>query len=205
EESLNAQKLAANQATIDNIRLWDWSPLMSTYSQMQEIRTYYKFHDVDIDRYWLGSTYQSVMLSARELNSARLPPNAQTWINRHVLFTHGNGVVMSSVTRKTGEGLPVFYLENIPPVSNGGPALKEPRIYFGEETDDYVLVKTSTPEFDYPSGTANVYAAYTGTGGVRVGGLLRRLVFSWYFEDLNILLTGYITPESRIVFRRLIQ
>jgi uncharacterized membrane protein (UPF0182 family) len=141
EQSLTAQALDANRATIDNIRLWDWQPLMDTYSQMQEIRTYYRFHDVDIDRYWLNGAYQSVMLSARELQGALLPANAQTWVNRHVLFTHGNGLVMSPVTRKTGEGLPIFYLQNIPPEAAGGPPVTQPRIYFGEETNDYVIVK----------------------------------------------------------------
>src|SRR6266702_7047611 len=145
------------------------------------------------------------MLSARELKSALLPANAQTWVSRHVLFTHGNGVIMSSVTRKSGEGLPVFQLQNIPPVATGGPEVREPRIYYGEETEGYVIVKGSTPEFDYPSGKDNVYAAYAGTGGVPVGGLARRLLFAWYFEDLNILLSGYITPDSRVMFRRAIQ
>ncbi|HML14895.1 MAG TPA: UPF0182 family protein, partial [Xanthobacteraceae bacterium] len=205
EQSLTAQVIAANRATIDNIRLWDWQPLMDTYSQMQEIRTYYRFHDVDIDRYWLGGTYQAVMLSARELVGALLPANAQTWVNRHVLFTHGNGVVMSPVTRKTGEGLPIFYLQNIPPEATGGPPVTQPRIYFGEETNDYVIVKGTTPEFDYPNGADNAYATYQGSGGVRVGGLLRRLLFAWYFEDLNILISGYIGSESRILFRRMIQ
>jgi hypothetical protein len=205
EQSLTAQVLDANRATIDNIRLWDWQPLMDTYGQMQEIRTYYRFHDVDIDRYWLNGTYQAVMLSARELQPALLPSNAQTWVNRHLLFTHGNGVVMSPVTRKTGEGLPIFYLQNIPPVATGGPPVTQPRIYFGEETNDYVIVKGSTPEFDYPNGADNVYAAYTGSGGVAVGGLPRRLLFAWYFEDLNILISSYVAGDSRIVFRRAIQ
>ena len=162
EQSLTAKTLEANQATIDNIRLWDWQPLMDTYSQMQEIRTYYKFHDLDIDRYWLDGTYQAVMLSARELKSSLLPPNAQTWVNRHLLFTHGNGVVMSPVTRKSPEGLPLFYLRDIPPVATGGPEIHEPRIYYGEETDNYVIVKGSTPEFDYPKGKDNIYATYHG-------------------------------------------
>lgn len=205
EQSLTAQVLDANRATIDNIRLWDWQPLMDTYSQMQEIRTYYRFHDVDIDRYWLNGTYQSVMLSARELLGTLLPANAQTWVNRHVLFTHGNGLVMSPVTRKTGEGLPIFYLQNIPPEATGGPPVTQPRIYFGEETSDYVIVKGSTPEFDYPNGADNVYAAYEGSGGVPVGGLARRALFAWYFEDLNLLVSGYIAGESRIMFRRAIQ
>jgi uncharacterized protein len=205
EQSLNAQALDANRATIDNIRLWDWQPLMDTYGQIQEIRTYYRFHDVDIDRYWLGGAYQAVMLSARELQGALLPANAQTWVNRHVLFTHGNGVVMSPVTRKTGEGLPILYLQNIPPEATGGPAVTEPRIYFGEETNDYVIVKGSTPEFDYPNGADNVYAAYQGSGGIPVGGLARRALFAWFFEDLNLLISSYISGESRIVFRRSIQ
>jgi len=205
EQSLSAAALDANRATIDNIRLWDWQPLMDTYSQMQEIRTYYRFHDVDIDRYWLSGTYQAVMLSARELQGALLPANAQTWVNRHVLFTHGNGVVMSPVTRKTGEGLPIFYLQNIPPEATGGPPVTDPRIYFGEETNDYVIVKGSTPEFDYPNGADNVYAAYQGSGGVPVGSLARKALFAWYFEDLNLLISSYVARDSRIVFRRLIQ
>ena len=131
EQDLTSETLQANKATIDNIRLWDWQPLIDTYAQLQEIRTYYKFHDVDVDRYWLDAAYQSVMLSARELKSSLLPPNAQTWVNRHVLFTHGNGVVMSPVTRKSAEGLPVFYLRDIPPVATGGPEIREPRIYYG--------------------------------------------------------------------------
>ena len=178
---------------------------MDTYAQLQEIRTYYKFHDVDVDRYELDGSYQQVMLSARELESALLPPNAQTWVNLHVLFTHGNGVVMSPVTRKSTEGLPIFYLQDIPPVATGGPAVREPRIYFGQATDSYVIVKASTPEFDYPNGKDNVYAAYDGTAGVGVGGIARRTLFAWYFDDPNILLSRYITSESRIVFRRNIQ
>src|SRR6266487_456997 len=205
EQNLTVETLESNQATIGNIRLWDWQPLMDTYAQLQEIRTYYRFHDVDVDRYWLDGVYQQVMLSARELKSALLPANAQTWVNRHVLFTHGNGVIMSPVTRKSGEGLPIFYLQNIPPAATGGPPIEEPRIYYGEETDTYVIVKGSTPEFDYPNGKDNVYATYEGTGGVAVGGIARRVLFAWYFEDLNILISDYITDASRIMFRRTIQ
>jgi uncharacterized membrane protein (UPF0182 family) len=205
EQDLTSETLEANKATIDNIRLWDWQPLIDTYAQLQEIRTYYKFHDVDVDRYWLGGAYQSVMLSARELKSSLLPPNAQTWVNRHVLFTHGNGVVMSPVTRKSTEGLPLFYLRDIPPVATGGPEIREPRIYYGEETDTYVIVKGSTPEFDYPKGKDNIYAAYDGTGGIRVAGIARRILFAWYFNDLNLLFSNYITGDSRIMIRRNIQ
>ena len=202
EQELTFQSLQDNRATIDNIRLWDWQPLMHTYAQLQEIRTYYKFHNVDVDRYELDGSYQQVMLSARELEPALLPPNAQTWVNLHVLFTHGNGVVMSPVTRRTAEGLPIFYLQDIPPVASGGPAVREPRIYFGQGADSYVIVKGSTPEFDYPKGTQNVYANYDGADGVAVGGMARRTLFAWYFDDPNILLSQYITDESRILFRR---
>jgi uncharacterized membrane protein (UPF0182 family) len=202
EQGLTFQSLQANRATIDNIRLWDWQPLMDTYAQLQEIRTYYKFHAVDVDRYELGGSYQQVMLSARELEPALLPANAQTWVNLHVLFTHGNGVVMSPVTRKSAEGLPIFYLQDIPPVASGGPAVREPRIYYGEMTDSYVIVKGSTPEFDYPKGKDNVYATYDGAGGVAIGDAARRTLFAWYFDDPNILLSSYIADGSRILFRR---
>jgi uncharacterized protein len=202
EQELTFRALQDNRATIDNIRLWDWQPLMNTYAQLQEIRTYYKFHNVDVDRYELDGAYRQVMLSARELEPALLPPNAQTWVNLHVLFTHGNGVVMSPVTRRSAEGLPILYLRDIPPVASGGPAVRESRIYFGQRADSYVIVKGSTPEFDYPKGTLNVYAHYDGVDGVAVGGMARRTLFAWYFDDPNILLSQYITVESRILFRR---
>ena len=205
EQDLTFKTLETNKATVDNIRLWDWQPLMDAYVQLQEIRTYYKFHDVDVDRYWLDGAYQSVMLSARELKSSLLPPNAQTWVNSRVLFTHGNGVVMSPVTRKTADGLPVLYLRDIPPASTGGPEIREPRIYYGEETDSYVIVKGSTPEFDYPKGKDNVYAAYDGAGGVPIGGFVRKNLFAWHFSDINLLLSSYITGDSRIMIRRNIQ
>jgi hypothetical protein len=205
EQTLTAAMLDADRPTIDNIRLWEWQPLMDTYSQLQEIRTYYRFHDVDIDRYWLNDSYQAVMLSARELKSSLLPANAQTWVNRHLIFTHGNGVVMSPVTRKSSEGLPLFYLQDIPPVATGGPAIREPRIYYGEETDDYVIVKSDTPEFDYPKGKDNVYASYDGSGGIPIGGILRKTLFAWYLNDANLLLSSYITQDSRIMIRRAVQ
>lgn len=202
EQGLTFQSLQDNRATIDNIRLWDWQPLIETYAQLQEIRTYYKFLDVDVDRYDLGGAYQQVMLSARELDSARLPPNAQTWVNLHLLFTHGDGVVMSPVTRKSPEGLPILYLRDIPPVASGGPALSEPRIYFGQAAYSYVIVRGSIPEFDYPKGQENVYTAYQGADGVAVSGMALRTLFAWYFNDPNILLTSYITSGSRLLFRR---
>ncbi|WGD56829.1 UPF0182 family protein [Bradyrhizobium sp. CB1650] len=205
EQNLSLGTLEANKATIDNIRLWDWQPLADTYAQLQEIRTYYKMRDLDVDRYWFGDTYQSVLISARELNSALLPPNAQTWVNRHILFTHGNGAVMSPVTQKSGEGLPLLYLHDIPPIAHGGPDIREPRIYYGQQTEDYVIVKGTVPEFDYPKGKNNVYASYDGSGGVPLSGMVRRLIFAQYFNDVNLLLSDYISDDSRIMIRRNIQ
>lgn len=205
EEGLSFASLEANRPTIDNIRLWDWRPLQDTYAQLQEIRTYYKFLDMDVDRYWLGDSYQQVLLSARELEPSLLAANAQTWVNLHVLFTHGNGVVMSPVTRKNPEGLPIFYLRDIPPVAAGGPAISEPRLYFGQGHERYAIVKGSTPEFDYPKGKDNVYASYDGADGVPIGDPSWRSLFSWYYADPSILFSGYITDESRILFHRNIQ
>ncbi|MGY8664614.1 UPF0182 family protein [Bradyrhizobium sp. UFLA05-109] len=205
DQTLTFSTLEANKATIENIRLWDWQPLADTYAQLQEIRTYYKLRNLDVDRYWLGGTYQSVILSARELNSELLPPNAQTWVNRHILFTHGNGAVMSPVTQKSSEGLPLLYLHDVPPVAQGGPDIREPRIYYGQQTEDYVIVKATVPEFDYPKGKNNVYASYDGVGGVPLSSIVRRLIFAHHFNDVNLFLSDYIGDGSRIMIRRNIQ
>jgi uncharacterized protein len=205
EQDLTLQSLQDNRGTIDNIRLWDWRPLMDTYAQLQEIRTYYKFVDVDVDRYQLDGSYHQVTLAARELAPSLLSANAQTWVNLHLLFTHGNGVVMSPVTRKSAEGLPDFYLKDIPPVASGGPEITEPRIYFGQSAGGYVIVRGSTPEFDYPKGKDNVYANYDGVDGIAIGGTAWRTLFAWYFDDVNILLSRYVTSESRIMLHRNIQ
>ena len=202
EQDLTFQSLKDNSGTIDNIRLWDWQPLMDTYAQLQEIRTYYRFLDVDVDRYHLGDSYQQVTLAARELDPSLLSANAQTWVNLHLLFTHGNGVVMSPVTQKSAEGLPIFYLKDIPPIATGGPPITEPRIYFGQGSPGYVIVKTGTPEFDYPKGKDNVYARYDGADGIPIGGIGWRALFAWQMDDLNILLSDYITSESRILLHR---
>ncbi|MFM0207781.1 UPF0182 family protein [Paraburkholderia sediminicola] len=205
EQDLNLTSLEVNRATVDNIRLWDVQPLLDTYAQLQEIRTYYKFLSVDIDRYRLDAGYRQVMLSARELEPSMLPPNAQTWVNLHLLFTHGNGVVMSPVTEKSTEGLPSFYLQDIPPVAHGGPAIREPRLYFGEGGEGYVIVKGSVSEFDYPKGKDNVYTKYSGSDGIAIGSTARRSLFAWQFDDPNILLTDYVTSTSRILLHRNIQ
>ena len=205
EQGLTFRSLRNDSATVDNIRLWDWRPLLAAYAQLQEIRTYYRFLDVDVDRYQLDNSYQQVMLSARELIPSLLPANAQTWVNQHLLFTHGVGAVMSPVTRKSAEGLPIFYLKDIPPVTDGGPPITQPRIYFGQGAAGYVVVKGATPEFDYPKGQDNAYTTYDGADGVPIGGTAWRSLFAWYFNDVNILLSGYIAGESRILLHRDIQ
>jgi uncharacterized protein len=205
EQNLTLRSLDADRGTIDNVRLWDARPLMDTYAQLQEIRTYYRFYRVNVDRYELGSSYQQVMLSAREIEPSLLPQSAQTWVNLHLLFTHGNGVVMSPVTQKTAEGLPILYESDVPPVASGGPAVRQPRIYFGEGSLPYVIVKTAMPEFDYPKGSNNAYTTYQGSDGVALGSLARRSLFAWYFGDPNILLSSYLTPGSRILFHRDVQ
>ncbi|AJG19909.1 UPF0182 family protein [Cupriavidus basilensis] len=205
EQNLDLAALQANRPTIDNIRLWDLQPLRDTYAQLQEIRTYYKFLATDIDRYRFDARYQQVMLSARELEPSLLPANAQTWVNLHLLFTHGDGVVMSPVTEKSAEGLPTLYLKDIPPVSRGGPPIGEPRLYFGEGGKGYVIVNGNAPEFDYPKGDENVYATYHGRDGVAIGSMALQALFAWQFDDPNILVTSYITPASRILLHRNIQ
>ena len=200
--TLTRVSLEEDAPTVNNIRLWDPRPLLATYRQLQEIRLYYDFQDVDIDRYWINGKYTEVMLSPRELNISLLPDNAQTWVNRHLKFTHGSGLTMSPVNAKDSEGLPVFYIKNIPAESDVGFKIPQPAIYFGQEPDSYAIVKAATPEFDYPLGADNVYSYYKGAGGVPVSGLLRRLLFSYFYRDINLLMTSNIVDGSRIMIRR---
>ncbi|TMA59152.1 MAG: UPF0182 family protein [Deltaproteobacteria bacterium] len=203
--ALTPEVVAANSATIQNIRWWDPRPLLETYRQLQEIRLYYDFHDVDVDRYTLNGTYQQVLLSGRELNQSRLSPEAQTWINQHFKFTHGYGLAMSPVNRFDEEGLPLFYLKDIPPLSPMALRIDRPELYFGEQADTYVVVEGGTTEFDYPKGQENMYTTYHGRDGVSLGNMWRRALFAWYFGDVKLLISGNVTASSRMLFRRLIQ
>jgi uncharacterized membrane protein (UPF0182 family) len=198
--------LAANQATIKNIRLWDYRPLLRTYGQLQEIRSYYAFNDVDVDRYQLDDDYRQVTLAAREIAHDELAPTAQTWVNRHLVYTHGSGLALSPVNEVIEEGLPNLWVRDIPPQS-GYPALAitRPEIYYGELTDDYVIAKTEEQELDYPSGELNVYTTYQGQGGVVLNSFLKRLAFALRLGDSQILLSGAITPESRLLWHRQVQ
>ncbi len=204
--TLTLPKVMANTGTIQNIRLWDHRPLYQTYSQIQEIRLYYNFYDIDVERYRLDGRYREVELSVRELSVDQLPETAQTWVNRHLVYTHGYGVVLSPVNEFTPEGQPRLLIRNIPPETDYPElGLRRPEVYFGEQTDNYIIVKTTTQEFDYPAGDENRFTTYEGQDGVPIGSFIRRLAFALRFGDLPILVSEYITPESRLLFRRTVQ
>lgn len=196
---LTLAQVMADQATLRNIRLWDPRLLLQTYRQLQEIRAYYAFHDVDVGRYRVDGMERQVMLAAREL-APELPGRSDTWVNRHLQFTHGYGLAMNLVTPQGPEGTPDLLVKDLPPVTAPGLSVTQPAIYYGETTATYRIVNTEVPELDYARGDENVYTRYEGTGGVPIGSLGRRLLFSWALSDFNILLTDYITGDSRIQF-----
>lgn len=197
---LTAADLQKNGATIKNIRLWDESPLLKTYSQLQQIRTYYRFKNIDNDRYTIDGEYRQVMLSARELSYDDLP--SKSWINEKLVFTHGNGITMGPVSRISKEGLPEFIIKDIPPVSSSNVKVTTPEIYFGELTGDYVIANTKIPEFNYPTSEGNVYSSYKGTGGVLLDSLAKRVAFASAFHTAKIFLSSDIKDDSRILYNR---
>jgi uncharacterized membrane protein (UPF0182 family) len=203
DAGLSIDDIRANAATIQNVRLWDRAPLLQTFGQLQEIRTYYDFVSVDDDRYVIDGRYRQVLLSPRELNSESLPK--RTFINQHLTFTHGLGLTLGPVSEVTSEGLPVLYIKNLPPVSTVSLKVTRPQLYFGELTNEHVFVNTHQPEFDYPSGNEDVYSRYAGTGGVRVGGFIKRGLLAMRFGALNILFSGDILSESRVLYNREIE
>ena len=201
DEALDARALERNGATIRNIRLWDYRPLLRTFAQLQEIRTYYKFVDVDNDRYNVNGEYRQLMLSPRELSYQHL--QSRIWINEHLTYTHGYGVVVGPVNRVTAEGLPEFLVKDIPPQSsNGFPKITRPQIYYGEASNEYVLVKTKSQELDYPSGDQNIYTSYSGLGGIQLSSFFRKVVFALRFGEIKILLSNDLTEQSRIMMYR---
>ncbi|MGH7572416.1 MAG: UPF0182 family protein [Gemmatimonadota bacterium] len=204
-----AEGALSEDATLQNIRLWDWRPLLDTYRQLQKLRLYYEFEDADVDRYTLNGNPRQVMLAAREMDVEELAANVQTWQNQHLIFTHGYGLVMSPVNEVTREGLPVFYLSDIPPETpdslEGQLEVLRPEIYYGERTTNYVLAATRGQEFDYPQGDQNIYTSYAGDGGMPVDALWRRALFGWYLGSLKLLLTDGIIPESRLLLFRQIR
>jgi uncharacterized membrane protein (UPF0182 family) len=197
--------LEANETTVENIRLWDYRPLLRTYGQLQEIRSYYAFADVDVDRYTVDDRYRQVTLAAREIAHDELSDTAKTWINRHLIYTHGSGVVLSPVNEVGDEGLPRLWVRDIPPESSYPElALTRPEIYYGELTTDYVIARTKEQELDYPSGQLNVYTTYEGSGGVVLDSSLKRLAYALRLGDSQILLSSSITPQSQLLWRRTI-
>ena len=203
-EDLTPEVIARNQGTIQNIRLWDSRPLLQTYQQTQAIRLYYEFYNVDTDRYHLADGYHQVMLATREL-SAELPAKARTWVNENLQFTHGEGVVMNFVSKITPGGFPEFLIKNVPPESSKDLNITQPAIYYGESMPGSRIVATGVKEFDYPKGNQNVYASYEGEGGIPLDSFGKRLLFAWTQADINILLTSYLKPESRIQIWRDVQ
>lgn len=200
---LDAADLLDNDETLRNIRLWDYRPLQQTYTQLQALRPYYYFNEVDIDRYEIDGEQRQVMLAARELNKANLP--SPSWVNRTLEFTHGYGIVMNPVDEFTPEGQPEFFIRDLPPISTVPIEVTRPEIYYGELTNDAVFVGSGREEFDYPSGNENVYSTYEGTGGVLLDNRLKRLAFAIRFSDVNVMLSEEITTQTRVQFHREIQ
>ena len=204
EPSIAANDLATNRESIENIRLWDWRALQDTLRQIQAIRIYYDFPDVDVDRYLVGGNVRQMMVAPREINDAKLPASSRNWINERLIYTHGYGVTMNSANGFTPEGLPQFVVSNMPVESKAAEIkVTRPQIYFGELTDRFVYVKTNQKEFDYPQGDTNSYTTYEGTGGIRIGNRFRRMLIAWGVGDLSKLpFSDDVTSESRVLINR---
>lgn len=200
EATLTPEDIERNAATFDNVPLWNNQPLLDTFGQIQEIRTYYDFVSVDNDRYVIDGEYRQIMLSAREMNSSALPSG--TWINERLTFTHGYGLTLGPVNEVTNVGLPVLFIKDLPLTSTVDLQVTQPAIYFGELSNDHVFVKTRTQEFDFPRGDDNVFGTYQGEGGVSVGTLLRRLLFAIRFRSPDTLFSPNLTAESRVLMYR---
>ncbi|MFQ5551398.1 MAG: UPF0182 family protein, partial [Gemmatimonadales bacterium] len=203
EATLSLTDIQANGATIRNVRLWDREPLLQTFGQLQEIRTYYDFVSVDDDRYVIDGEYRQVLLSLRELNTRSLP--TRTFVNERLTFTHGMGLTLSPVNQVTSEGLPVLFIKDLPPASDVSLQVTRPAIYYGELSSNYVFVNTRQDEFDYPAAEGNAITRYAGTGGVEVGSLLRRVMLSIRFGSKDLLFSSLISGDSRVLFHRAIR
>jgi uncharacterized membrane protein (UPF0182 family) len=198
-QELTAEALLDEAPTVRNIRLWDYRPLLQTYNQVQALRQYYEFNDIDIDRYEIDGETRQMMVSARELVPERLNENAQTWVNQRLVYTHGYGVAASPVAQITRDGLPEFYLKDLP--TQGVIDVTRPQIYFGERTNSYVIGRTATPEFDYPRGEGNVTTQFDADTGINMT-LWHRVLFALRFADINILLNQDISSDSQLLWQR---
>ncbi len=199
DQPLTAQDVQNDQVTVNNLRLWDYAPLMDTYQQQQTIRTYYTFFDIDIDRYVLAGVYKQLEISAREFDFSKLQASAQQWVNEHLVYTHGYGAAASPVNAVVGEGLPDYVVGNIPPT--GSLTVTQPAIYFGELTNTYALAHSNTKEFDYPSGSQDVFTTYSGTHGVPMTALNKAL-WSLKLGDFNLLVSSQVTDQTLMLYRR---
>ena len=197
-EDLTSKDIAANEETISNIRINDYAPAKKFYNQTQSIRQYYDFNDVDVDRYTIDGDYTQTFLSAREINEEKI---SNTWLNRHLKYTHGYGVTLSRVDKITASGQPDMLIQNIPPESSVDVQVTDPEIYFGESTNDYVLVNTDEDEFDYPDGNSNKYCQYDADAGIKMN-LLTRFMFSVRERSLKMLVSGNINSDSKILINR---
>ena len=204
ETTVESFSLQDNRETLENIRLWDWRALQDTLKQMQAIRIYYDFPDVDVDRYQTGGRTRQVMVAARELNVERLPETSKNWVNQRLIYTHGYGVTLNTANEFTPEGRPRFLLSNMPIEASADIKLTRPQIYFGQETNTPVYVKTKQKEFDFPqSETEAAFTSYEGTGGIQLGGGLRRLLLAWAVGDMTKLpFSDDVTSESRLLINR---
>ena len=217
KSEITGQLIEDNMATVKNIRLWDPRPLTDVYRQIQLIRPYYDFSDADVDRYTINGEYRQVLLSAREVAPEKLAEESQTWVNEKLFYTHGIGVAMSPATEFTDEGRPVFFAKDIPsngeiPVSDFTQdsqtdiLISNPRIYYGENTRDYVIVNTNTQELDYQTSEGDLIKTnYFGDGGVILDSLLKKILYAWEMGDVNILISSELKNDSRIQYRRQIQ
>ncbi|MEO0407986.1 MAG: UPF0182 family protein, partial [Cyanobacteria bacterium P01_A01_bin.135] len=211
ENSLTYEELLDNQLTVNNIRLWDTRPLLETNRQLQRIRLYYEFADADVDRYTLtgpnGSELRQVLIAARELDYNAVPDEAKTWVNQHLIYTHGYGFTLSPVNVAGDSGLPQYFIRGIEHIPSSETVrqsipVEQPRIYYGELTNNYALTQTQVQELDFPSGSENVYNVYDGSGGIGIGAYWRRLLYALRLGDWRLLLTENVTPDTQLLFRR---
>ena len=205
DQPLTLKDVQNDQVTVNNLRLWDYAPLQLTYQQLQTIRTYYKFNDIDLDRYTINNQYQQVEISAREFDFSQLPPSARNWVNEHLGYTHGYGAAGSPVNAVLGEGLPDYVVKDLPPCRESAVScplpVAQPGIYFGEMTSDYVLAPSNTKEFDYPLGSLDAYTSYAGKRGVMMNAGNRAL-WSLRLGDFNLLVSGQINEKTQMLYRR---
>ncbi len=203
QEAFTPEMVENNRQIFDNVRLWDWHALDEVYAQFQEIRLYYEFTDVDVDRYKIDGEYRQVMVSAREMQTSNLPDQSQTFVNTRFKYTHGYGITLTNVNEFTPQGLPDLLIRNIPPESRFEDLVVErPEIYYGELTNSHVIVNSQEMEFDYPQGEENMYVRYEGSGGVQLSNVLRRFIFGYIFDGTTLFFSSYPNSESRIMFNR---